>query len=109
MLGSREPGAGVGNGSVPGILALFPWLRLVKWVPANREIPNSWQNKLAPKSRILPGCFSQSRRLPPGGALDRLVQDGFQPGLDSETEAPPSAPVIPYIRFVITSAHNFCC
>lgn len=46
----------------PGVtgffLALFSWTTLVKCMPANSEIPNSWQNKWASKPRIIPGVSS---------------------------------------------------
>ena len=44
---------------VPAILlALCSWIRLVKCVPANSKILNSWQNKQAPKPRIVPGVIA---------------------------------------------------
>lgn len=39
-------------------LALFSWTRLLKYMPANSEIPNSRQNKWAPKPRSIPGVSS---------------------------------------------------
>lgn len=39
-------------------LALFSWTRLVKHMPANSEIPNSWQDKWAPRPRMIPGVTS---------------------------------------------------
>lgn len=59
------------------LLALFSCIRLVKWVPAHSEIPNSCQNNWAPNPRFLPRCFVQSRLLPPGGALCQPALDGF--------------------------------
>lgn len=36
------------------------WIRMVKCMPANRAIPNSWQNRPLPKPRIVPSISARA-------------------------------------------------